>query len=99
MIWSKLIGNWPSIVNGGCRFALQARLKFLDQVRILSKSNITWNHGRILLCLGFDEISYATFGIPVESFQEAVWTEPTFSRSGLKRPDSMQAGMLDFNPT
>ena len=49
--------------------------------------------------MGFDEISYATFGIPVESFQEAVWTEPTFSRSGLKRPDSMQAGMLDFNPT
>ena len=35
----------------------------------------------------------------MESFQEAVWTEPTFSRSGLKRPVSMQAGMLDFNPT
>ena len=49
--------------------------------------------------MGFDEVSYATFGIHVESFQEAVWTEPTFSRSGLKRPVSMQAGMLDFNPT
>ena len=52
VLWSKLIGDWPSIVNGGCRFALQARLKFIDQVRILAKSNITWNHGRILLRLG-----------------------------------------------
>ena len=52
VLWAKLLGDWPSIVNGGCRFALQARLKFLDQVRILSKSNITWNHGRILLCPG-----------------------------------------------
>ena len=30
VIWSKLMGGWPSIVNGGCRFTLQARRKFLD---------------------------------------------------------------------
>ena len=84
VLWVKLLGDWPSIVNGGCRFALQARLKFLDQVRILSKSNITWNHGRILLCPGFDETVYATFGVPVDSFQETIWREPTSSRRGLK---------------
>ena len=32
LIWTKLIGGWPSIVNEGCRFMLQARRKFLDQV-------------------------------------------------------------------
>ena len=26
VLWSKLIRDWPSIVNGGCRFALQARM-------------------------------------------------------------------------
>ena len=34
----------------------------------------------------------------MEYFQEVSWTEPIVSRRGLKRPVSMQAGMLDFNP-
>ena len=38
VIWTRLIGGWPSIVNGGCRFALQSQRKFLDRVRILAKS-------------------------------------------------------------
>ena len=49
VIRTKLIGGWPSIVNGGCRFVLQARRKFLVQVRILVKVKILWNHDRILL--------------------------------------------------
>ena len=40
VIWTKLIGGWPLIVNGGCRFTLQARKMFLDQVRVLAKSKI-----------------------------------------------------------
>ena len=48
LTWIKLLGDWPSIVNGGCRFALQARVKFIDQVRILVKNRILWNHGRVL---------------------------------------------------
>ena len=99
VLWSKLIGDWPSIVNGGCRFALQARLKFIDQLRILAKSNITWNHGRILLRLGLNETNYATFGIREEDLRGALWNEHTSTRRGLRRPSSMKAGMLDFNPT
>ena len=30
IIWTKLIWSWPSIVNGGCRFVLQARSKCMD---------------------------------------------------------------------
>ena len=55
VIWTKLIGGWPSIVNGGCRFALQASRKFLDQVRILAKTKILWNQSRILLSPGAGE--------------------------------------------
>ena len=74
-------------------------MKFIDQVRILAKSNITWNHGRILLGLGLEEINYATFGIPVEDLRVALWNDPTSSRRGLGRPSSMEDGMLKFNPT
>ena len=93
-----MIGDWPSITNGGCRFALQARFKFLDQVRIFAKSNITWNHGRILLCQGYEENVYSTFGVSMESFQDTVWSETTSSRRGLKKPASIQQGMLQFYP-
>ena len=34
----------------------------------------------------------------MDSFQETIWSEPTSSRRGLKRPASIQGGMLDFNP-
>ena len=43
-----------NIVNGGCRFALQARYKFIDQVRILARTRILWNHGRVLLSPGMN---------------------------------------------
>ena len=46
----------------------------------------------------WDDIVYATFGVPLDSVQETVWNEPTSSRRGLKRPASMQEGMLEFNP-
>ena len=78
VIWTKLIGGWPSIVNGGCRFALQAWRKFLDQVRILAKSKILWNHGRIFLCPGSGEELYSTFGVDTELLRDSIWTEPSW---------------------
>ena len=56
LTWIKLLGDWPTIVNGGCRLALQARVKLIDQVRILAKTRILWNHDRVLLCPGSREI-------------------------------------------
>ena len=62
LIWVKLLEGWPSLVNGGYRFALQATSKFIDQVRILAKSKILWNHGRILLASGPTEFFFLHFG-------------------------------------
>ena len=98
MIWTKLIGGWPSIVNGGCRFALQAWRKFLDQVRIPAKSKILWNHGRIPLFPGPGEELYSTYGVNTELLRDSVWTEPSCNVRALKRPVSIQPGMLEFNP-
>ena len=49
--------------------------------------------------MGLNETNYATFGIPEEDLRGALWNEHTSTRRGLRRPSSMKAGMLDFNPT
>ena len=98
MLFTKLIGDWPSIVNGGCRFALQAPSKFIDQVRILAKSKILCNHGRILLCPGYREKLYSTFGVNMELVKDSIWIEPSCNVRGLKQPVSIQPGLLEFNP-
>ena len=85
-------------MNRGCRFALQAQRKFLDKVRILAKSKILWNYGRILLHPGKGEELYSTFGVDTELFRDSIWTEHSCNVRGLKLPDSIQPGMLEFNP-
>ena len=85
-------------MKGDCRFPLQARRKFSDQVRIFAKSKILWNHGRILLCPGTGEELYSTFRVDTELLSDSIWTEPSCNVRGLKHPDSIQPGMLEFNP-
>ena len=97
LTWIKLLGNWPSIVKRGCRFALQARFKFIDQVRILAKTKILWNHGRVLLCPTLGEIYYSTFGVNLDQFQDAIRTEPCCNLRGLKIPGSILVDMLKVN--
>ena len=92
------MGDWPSIVNGGRRFTLQARVKFIDQVRILAKTRILWNHGRVLLCPDSEEILYATFGVNLEPSLGTSWTNPCSTSRGLECPGAIQPGMLDFSP-
>ena len=98
VIWTKLIRGWSSIIKGGCRFALQAHRKFLDQVRILVKTKILWNHGRIILSPGAREELYASFGVNLELLRDSIWVEASNSSRGLRRPASIQSGMLKFNP-
>ena len=98
LIWIRLLGGWPSIVNGGCRFSLQARFKFIDQVRILAKNRILWNHGRILLNPGPGKRLYSTFGVNLKPFQGALWIDPCSNYRGLECHGVIQPGLLDFSP-
>ena len=98
LVWIKLLGDWPSIVNGGCRFALQARVQFIDQVRILPKTRMLWNHGRVLLCLSPGEILYATFVVNLKPSLGISWTDPCSTSRGLERHRAVQLGILEFSP-
>ena len=98
VIWTKLIKDGPSIVKRGCRFALQACRKFLDQVRILIKTKILWNYDLILLSPGAGEELCATFGVKTDALEDSVLIEPINGSKGLRRPKPIQTGMLEFNP-
>ena len=95
LIWIKLLGGWPSIVNGGCRFALQARFKFIDQVRILAKTRILWNHGRILLCPGPREKLYSTFGVNLEPFLGTTIAKPCTFLGRSQRLAILEWGLVN----
>ena len=60
--------------------------------------SVLWNHGRVLLCPTVGEIYYSMFGVNLDQFQDAVWTEPCCNLRGLKRPRSILVNMLEFNP-
>ena len=45
VLWTRLIGSWPSITHGGCRFLIQCREWFMVQIRILAGANIQWMDG------------------------------------------------------
>ena len=83
-------------MNGGCRFALQALRKFLNQVRILAKSKILWNRGRILLCSWSGEELFFTFKVDMELLKDSIWTELSCNARGLKRPGSIQPGCPNY---
>ena len=47
---------------------------------------------------GSGEKIYSTFEMKMELLKDFNWTEPSCNIRGLKRPASIQPGMLEFNP-
>ena len=73
VLWSRMIGSWPSLTFGGCRFVLQARIWFKDQLRMLQRAKIKWNDNLVIQRLS-DEMEFAvTYSIPDVSFAEELW--------------------------
>ena len=44
----KLVGTWPSITAGGCRWTIQDRDWFMVQIRILTSLKFKWEDGILL---------------------------------------------------
>ena len=65
-------------------------MRFLDQVMILIKIKILWNHDQILLCPGAGEELYASFGVKTNALENSVWIEPINHSRGLRRPKLIQ---------
>ena len=98
VLWSRMIGSWPSLTFGGCRFVLQARIWFKDQLRMLQRAKIMWNDNLVIQRLS-DEMEFAvTYSIPDVSFTEELWISKVPGASGLLRPQTIPGGYLKLNP-
>lgn len=81
MIWTRLLGSWPSITQGGCRFLIQCREWFLVQIRILARARLQWMDNRVLKLPGEDDLMYARFGLSPEQLGSPNWREPCSRRN------------------
>jgi len=99
-IWSKLVGNWPTITSGGCRFTLQARIKFIKQMEMLRRINFVWRFNLVLPVISQEFREYARFGISRAILKRVIWTEEVPESQGFElcRPESLEAPMIELNP-
>ena len=99
-IWSRLVGNWPTITSGGCRFMLQARIKFIKQMEMLRRINFVWRFNLILPEISQEFREYARFGISRALIKRVIWSEEVPETQGfeLSRPESLDAPMIEIIP-
>ena len=73
VLCSRMVGSWASITFGGCRFVLQERICFKDQLRMLQRALIMWNNNLVIQQLT-DEMEFAvTYSIPDDSLSQVLW--------------------------
>ena len=97
-LWSRMLGLWPSVTFGGCRFALQARLWFKDQLRMLQRARIMWDDNLVIQRMS-DEMEFAvTYSIPDIYFPDELWISAVHGPTGLSRPGTVPGGYLKLNP-
>jgi len=99
-VWKKLIGGWPTITSGGCRFLLQARIKFIHQVELLKRLNYPWRFGLTLPDVSQELREYARFGISRSVLKKVIWTEevPESTKLEMVRPVSLETPILELDP-
>ena len=95
-----LLGEWPDITNGGCRFLLHARLRFIYQCEVIKDSGITWNSGEIMKPMDEDDRLYLLFGRSSSDLSESLWKIPVEVETlGLLHHPAVQSKVLRFDPT
>ena len=98
VLWTRLLGSWPSITHGGCRFLIQCREWFMVQVRTLARANIQWMDGRVIRVPNEADLEYARFGLSSEQIGFQSWTEPVPGVRGFARPESISVPLIEFDP-
>ena len=98
VLWSRMVGSWPSLTFGGCRFVLQARIWFKDQLRMLQRERIMWKNNLVIQWLT-DEMEFAaTYSIPDDSFGQELWISKVPGATGLLHHQTLPGGFLKLNP-
>ena len=98
VLWSRMVGLWPSVTFGSCRFVLQARLWFKDQLWMLQRANIKWDDDLVIQRMS-DEMEFAVmYNIPDLYFADELWISAVRGAAALSRPGTVPRGYLKLNP-
>ena len=97
MLWSKLLGEWPSPTSGSCRFLLEACEWFLHQMETLARAKYTWSEGRMLELPGEEDKEYSRFWLKPEELERLSWMDPVESVRRLERPKDLSIPLLELD--
>ena len=81
-LWTEILGSWPALTNGGCRFLLQCRQWFPVQMRALARSKIQWSDERVLRLPLEADLEYSRFGLTPERDWDSELDRSCLWRSG-----------------
>ena len=98
LIWCEIIGDWPALTSGGCRFLSQAREWFITQARVLKSSGFKWTCGVKMKDVNSYFLSYCRFGISPQIIHAADYWETVSAYSGLFRPSSLKSNLCQMDP-
>ena len=96
-LWTELLGSWPSLTNGGCRFLLQCRQWLPVQMRALARAKIQWSDERIIQSPKESNLVYSRFGLTPEEIGDQTWSEPVPGTLRMMRPPGITAGVVNFD--
>ena len=86
LLWSRILGKWPSPTSGGCQYLLEAREWFLFQITTLAEAGYTWSKGKRLEVPGDEDKEYARFGLDPEELEKQDWSGSARGFRGWERP-------------
>ena len=93
-LWTSMLGNWPSPTCGGCRYLLQARDWFIQQMEVLAEARVRWSSGKVLKSPVEEDRIYSRFNLSLEEVSDEVWKNPVEGIRGLKRPEVISLRLL-----
>ena len=82
----KILPEWPTIIHGGCRFLIQARVHTANSIKAFIQAGYTWEeagHTKTFKDITLEDESYARFQIKVPKILTIDWTKP----ADLTQPD------------
>ena len=96
-LWLELLGSWPSVTFGGCRYMIQCREWFLTQIQVLIRAQIKWSDGRVLRDLRDDDREYSRFGLSLGEIGDQTWRGAVSETWRMVRPEGVSVPLLEFD--
>ena len=96
-LWTEILGSWPSLTSGGCRFLLQCRQWLPVEMRAFARAKIQWSDGRIIQSPKESDLAYSRFGLTPEQIGDQTWSEPVPRTLRMMRPPGIKAGVVNFD--